>query len=63
MDTIDCTSTVVVTASFGGESSSIRDTSSREEVDMRRWLSGDFGIPVSFTEPFIVVAGVIVIDC
>lgn len=63
VDTVDDDSVVAGTASFGGGSSSIRDTSSREEVDMRRWLNGDFGIPVSFTEPFMVVAGVIVIDC
>lgn len=36
VDIIDWASIVVVTASFDGESSSIRDTSSRDEVDMRR---------------------------
>jgi len=48
---------------FDGGSSSISDTSSREVVEMRRWLRGDFagGKPASFTEPFTVVAGVI--DC
>lgn len=36
VDGVDGASAVVGTASFGGGSSSIRDTSSREEVDMRR---------------------------
>lgn len=49
--------------SLDGGSSSISDTSSREVVDMRRWLRGDLagGKPPSFTDPLAVVAGVI--DC
>lgn len=62
VDAIGEVSAVVGTASFDGGSSSISDTSSREEVEIRRWLRGDFGIPVSLTDPLMVVAGVIVVD-